>query len=92
MNILRIFTKANLFPYYYKFYNNTIQIANNHDFHAKMKHIEFFHHLIHYLIWQGVVQLKYCKMENYLVDIFTKVTLTNGFVSLYMKLNYDWNH
>ena len=51
---------------------STIAIAKNPVYHSRTEHIAIKHHFIRDAIEEEDVQLKFCKSEEQLADIFTK--------------------
>ena len=51
---------------------NHIQLAKNHVFHARIKHIEVHYHFVHERVLSGEVELVYVSTDHQTTDIFTK--------------------
>ena len=51
---------------------STICLARNPQFHGRSKHIAIKYHYIRDQVKDGTVDLKYCRTEEILADIFTK--------------------
>ena len=51
---------------------NNIQLAKNHVFHARIKHIEVHYHFVHERVLSGEVELVYVPTDRHIADIFTK--------------------
>jgi hypothetical protein len=49
-----------------------IAMANNLVCHSRTRHIAIKHHFIREAIEEGEVELKFCRSEEQVVDIFTK--------------------
>jgi hypothetical protein len=50
---------------------SAIAIAKNPKFHNKTKHIAIKHHFLREVSTNKEIELKYCKIEEQLADIFT---------------------
>ena len=53
--------------------NSAIAIAKNYVFHSRTRHIAVKYHFIKEVILDGEVPLMYCKSEEQVADIFTKI-------------------
>lgn len=51
---------------------SAICMAKNPQFHGRAKHIDIKYHFVREQIASGVIDLKYCKTEDMVADIFTK--------------------
>jgi hypothetical protein len=51
---------------------STISISKNPVFHSRTKHIDIKYHFIRDRVAKGEFELKFCKTNDQLVDIFTK--------------------
>lgn len=51
---------------------SAICMAKNPQFYGHAKHIDIKYHFIREQIASGVIDLKYCKTEDMVADIFTK--------------------
>ena len=51
---------------------STICIAKNHQYHGRSKHIDIKFHFTRDQVLSGNIELKYCKSEDMIADIFTK--------------------
>ena len=49
-----------------------ITLSQDHQFHARMKHIDIHFHFICYIVEDGKVHLIYCPTEEMVADILTK--------------------
>lgn len=47
-------------------------MAKNPIFHSRTRHIAIKHHFIREAIEEGEVQLKFCRSDEQIADIFTK--------------------
>ena len=61
---------------------SAIQVARNHVFHAKTKHIEIDVHYIKDIVQENIVNLQFCPSEDQTTDIFTKSMLEAKFLKL----------
>ena len=52
--------------------NSTIDIAKNPVYYIRTHHIAIKHHFIRDAIEDGEIELKFCKNEYQVADIFTK--------------------
>ena len=53
--------------------NSSISLSKNHVFHKKTKHIDTRYHFIRELVNNKEICLEFCRDEDQLVDIFTKL-------------------
>ena len=51
---------------------SAISLAQNAQFHGRMKHIDIRHHFVREKVSDGVVEIKYCRSDRMLADILTK--------------------
>ena len=51
---------------------SSIQLAKNHIFHARTKHIEVHYHFVRECVLSGEAELVYVLTDRQTVDIFTK--------------------
>ncbi|KAL0846557.1 hypothetical protein Bca101_019803 [Brassica carinata] len=65
---------------------SAIAIGKNPVQHRRTKHIEIKYHFVREAEHKGLVQLEYCKGEDQLADIFTKVLSGSRFEDLRSKL------
>ena len=61
---------------------STITMSKNPMFHQKTRHINIRYHFIRDAIQDGTIELKYCKTEEQLADIFTKALPKDRFECL----------
>ena len=54
-------------------------MTKNPVLHSKSKHIEIGHHYISELVDKKEIELKFCKMGEQFVDIFTKPISTDRY-------------
>ncbi|GKA61985.1 retrovirus-related pol polyprotein from transposon TNT 1-94 [Tanacetum coccineum] len=56
------------------FYDNKATIAStrNLTFHSRTKHIDIHFHFIHDLTSEGIIEMKYCPINEQVADVFTK--------------------
>ena len=47
-------------------------LTHNHQYHARMKHIDMHYHFIWWVIEQGSLCIIYCLTDNMVVDALTK--------------------
>lgn len=61
--------------------NNTsaMSLAENPISHGRSKHIDVKYHFLCDMVNKGSVDLKYCKTESQLADLFTKALNQNRF-------------
>jgi len=59
---------------------STIQLTKNPIFHARIKDIEIHHHYVLEKTQKGNMMLKHCRLEDQIVDIFTKLLSIVKFV------------
>jgi hypothetical protein len=50
-----------------------IALAKDHQYHARMKHIDVHYHFIRWIIEEGKICLVYCPTEDMVADVFMKV-------------------
>lgn len=51
---------------------STISLAQNAQFHGRMKHIDIRHHFVREKVNDGTIQLKHCSSNQMLADMLTK--------------------
>jgi len=51
---------------------SAIAIAKNLVYHSRTRHIAIKHHFIREAIEEGEIELKFCRSEEQVTDIFTK--------------------
>jgi len=51
---------------------STICMTKNPQFHGRAKHIDIKFHFVREQVSKGIIELKYCKTEDMIADIFTK--------------------
>lgn len=65
---------------------SAIALTENPVFHGKSKHIRIKYHFVRDLVEKGEVEIKHCKTEDQVADIFTKPLKSDIFKELKMKL------
>lgn len=65
---------------------STIALIKNLIFHGRSKHINIKFHFTNELVKNDEIELKFCKLENQVVDIFTKPLERDVFKKLKMML------
>ncbi|KAI5317553.1 hypothetical protein L3X38_037260 [Prunus dulcis] len=65
---------------------STISMAKNPGFHQKTRHINRRYHFIREALQEEVINMKFCKCEEQLADIFTKALPKDRFSQLRLKL------
>jgi len=68
------------------------QLAHNHVFHARTKHIELSYHFICELVSTGFLQDLFVRSNNQLADLFTKGLPSSTFHSFRDKLLWHPSH
>ena len=60
------------------FSNNqsAIALTKEHQYHARMKHIDIHFHFIRWIIEDGKLRLIYCPTEEMVADVLTKVLVS----------------
>lgn len=51
---------------------SAISLAQNAQFHGRMKHIDIRHHFVREKVSDGMIELKYCPSDQMLADMLTK--------------------
>jgi hypothetical protein len=51
---------------------SAIALLEDHQYHARTKHIDIQYHFIHWIIKQGSIQLVYCPTDDMIADTLTK--------------------
>ena len=51
---------------------SAISVAQNAQFHGRMKHIDIRHHFVREKVSDGVVEIKYCRSDHMQADMLTK--------------------
>ncbi len=51
---------------------SAIALARDHQYHARMKHIDVRYHFIRWVVDQGVVWLVYCPTKDMVANVLTK--------------------
>ena len=74
------------------FCDNKSAIAKNPIYHSRTKHIDIKHHFIREAIEEGYVELKFCRSEEQLADIFTKALPRDKFQKLSEALGVQGQH
>ena len=65
---------------------SAIAMAKNPVFHQKTRHINRRIHFIREAVQEGIIELKFCRSEEQLADIFTKALPKDRFVQLRSQL------
>jgi hypothetical protein len=65
---------------------SAISMAKNPVFHQRTRHINRKYHFIREALQEGVINVKFCKSEEQLTDIFTKALPKDRFKQLRLKL------
>ena len=68
-----------------------IQMAMNHVFHNKTKHIEIRYHYIRDMVHKGVVELQYVLTDDQTADVLTKPLLRTKFEHFHRRLGVEEN-
>ena len=70
------------------FYDNmsAISMAKNPVFHQRTRHINRKYHFIREALQEGVINVKFCRSEEQLTDIFTKALPKDRFKKLRLDL------
>ena len=61
-------------------------MAKNHVFHQRTRHINRKYHFIKDALQEGVINVKFCRSEEQLADIFMKALPKDRFKQLRLKL------
>ena len=61
---------------------SAISMAKNPVFHQRTRHINRKYHFIKEALQEGVIDMKFCKNEEQLADIFTKALPKDRFKQL----------
>ena len=51
---------------------SAIALTQDHQYHARTKHIDVRYHFIHWVIEEGKLRLVYCLMDDMVADMLTK--------------------
>jgi hypothetical protein len=51
---------------------SALDLASNHVYHSRTKHIDVRHHFVREIVKKGIVNLQYLCTEEMIADIFTK--------------------
>lgn len=51
---------------------SAISLAQNPQFHGRMKHIDIRHHFVREKVTDGMIEIKYCRLNGMLADMLTK--------------------
>ena len=65
---------------------SAISMAKNPVFHQRTRHINRKYHFIREALQEGVIDVKFCRSEEQLADIFTKALPKNIFKQLRLNL------
>jgi hypothetical protein len=65
---------------------SAIQVVDNLVAHSKMKHVEIHARCLRQLVHENVVSLEYCRIDDQVVDIFTKPFAEFKFIKLHTML------
>jgi hypothetical protein len=71
---------------------SAIAMSKNLVYHNRTRHIAIEHHFIREAIEEGEVELKFCKTEEQVADIFTKELLKEKFQQLREALGVQEQH
>jgi hypothetical protein len=71
---------------------SAIAVAKNPVYHSRTRHIAIKHHFIREAIEEGEVELKFCKSEEQVVDIFTKTLPKEKFQQFREALGVQEQH
>lgn len=67
--------------------SSAIALTKNPVFHSKSKHIRIKYHFIRDLIKEGDIDVKFCKTQEQVADIFTKALKIETFYKMKEKLS-----
>ena len=59
-----------------------IKIAKNPQYHGRSKHISIKYHFIREQVSSNLIELRYCRTDGMIADIFTKGLSTMKFIKL----------
>jgi hypothetical protein len=65
---------------------SAISMAKNPVFHQRTRHINRKYHFIREALQKGVIDVKFCRSEEQLADIFTKALPKDRFKQLRLNL------
>ena len=65
---------------------SAISMAKNPVFHQRTRHINRKYHFIREALQEGVIDVKFCRSEEQLADIFTKALPKDRFKKLRLDL------
>ena len=71
---------------------SAIAMAKNPVYHSRTRHIAIKHHFIREAIEEGEVELKFCRSEEQIADIFTKALPKKKFQFLREALGVQEHH
>ncbi len=66
--------------------SSVICISKNPVFHSRTKHIEIRHYFLRENVERGLIEMKFCKTEDQVADIFTKPLSKERFERLRFEL------
>jgi len=61
---------------------SAINLAKNPFFHQRGKHIDIRYHFLREQVRKNIIKLEYCRLEDQIVDIFTKPLKIDAFIKL----------
>ena len=64
---------------------SAISLAQNPQFHGRMKHIDIRHHFVREKVTDGMIEIKYCRSNGMLADMLTKGLSRTVFETLRMS-------
>jgi hypothetical protein len=71
---------------------SAIAMAKNPVYHSRTRHIAIKHHFIREAIEEGEVELKFCRSEEQVADIFTKALPKEKFQQFREALGVQEQH
>jgi hypothetical protein len=66
--------------------NSAISVTKEPVLHGRTKHIRMRYHFLRELVHDGIIQVKYCKTEDQIADVFTKPVGGQNFKKQLAKL------
>ena len=61
---------------------STIQMGKNQQYHGRTKHVSIKYHFVREKVASGAVEIRYCRSEDMIADIFTKPLSARRFKKL----------